>query len=331
MNGKKGFLLAAIGLAVLISFTMISPYLGYLLTGGILAFLLHPLKQRLNNHTERAPGILVIFTVVIAVMPLLLTAGAVANDAGDIIASVEAGNISMDAVDQKIMELTGYNIHLEEKIESSIKTLGATILSSSSKIAGMASNFLIGLSLLLFTQYYLLKEGESIVEWSKKLDVMPDRLQEELYQQTARTTRTVIKGHVITALVSGLVAGIGLFLAGISNVVFWTVLMMIFGLIPMIGTALVWAPAGLYLVINGQLYNGLFLLTYGAAVVGSVDNFLRPFLVDKGADLHPLFIVFGVIGGIGLFGPVGVFVGPVIFGVTKSLLTLYINHYDEFQ
>ncbi|QKQ97922.1 AI-2E family transporter [Candidatus Nanohaloarchaea archaeon] len=331
VNRKKAFLFLAMGLVGVLCFMMISPFLGYLLTGGILAFMLHPLKNWIDQYSNRSSALLMVFTVLMAVLPLLLVAGAVANDASDIVRSIESGNISLDVVDRKLTELIGQEVHLEERLESSMKTIGSTVLSSTSQIADMASNFLIGLSLLLFTQYYLLKEGRGLVEWSKKLDLMPTGLQEELYSKTARTTRTVIKGHVITAAVSGLVAGIGLFLAGFSNIVFWTFLMMVFGLIPLVGTALIWVPAGLYMVLNGQVYAGGFLLGYGAAVVSSVDNFLRPFLVDESADLHPLFIILGVIGGIGVFGPIGVFVGPVLFGVAKSLLTIYIEHYDEFQ
>ena len=331
MNRKKGFLFLSIGLVSALCFVMISPFIGYLLTGGVLAFMLHPAKKWLDRHTDYSSAVLVFLTVVMAVMPLVLTAGAVATDASNLVQSIDTQDLSLDFIDQRITELTGYDVQLEERLKSSVKTIGSTVLSSSSEVVSMASDFLIGLSLLLFTQYYLLKQGEGLVQWSKRLDFMPENIQEDLYRKTATTTRTVIKGHVITAAVSGLVAGIGLLIAGVPNIVFWTFLMMILGLIPLVGTALVWAPAAVYLLLNGDIYSGVFLLGYGLAVVGSVDNFLRPFLVDESADLHPMFIILGVIGGIGVFGPIGVFVGPVIFGVAKSLLTIYIEHYEEFQ
>ncbi|WEL23812.1 AI-2E family transporter [Candidatus Nanohalovita haloferacivicina] len=331
MNRKKAFLFLAMGVTGVLIFLMISPYLGYLLTGGILAFMLHPAKRFFDNYTKYSAAAVIMMTFLMAVFPLVLTAGAVANDASDMVSTLETADLSLDVIDNRITQLTGQDVQLEERLKSSIQTIGSTVLSSTSEIVDTASNFLIGISLLLFLQYYLLKEGEELVEWSKNLDLMPTELQNDLYQKTADTTRTVIKGHVITAAVSGLVAGVGLYIAGISNVFFWTFMMMILGLIPLVGTALVWVPAAAYLLLNGNIYPGLFLLAYGAAIVGSVDNFLRPFLVDESADLHPLFIILGVIGGIGVFGPIGVFVGPVLFGLGKSLVTIYIQHYEEFQ
>jgi len=130
-------------------------------------------------------------------------------------------------------------------------------------------------------------------------------------------------------MASGLVAGIGLLLSGVPNVAFWTFMMMVLGLIPLVGTALIWAPAALHLLISGQFVLGAALILYGVVVVGSVDNFLRPFLVDESADLHPIFIIFGVIGGIGIFGPIGIFVGPVMFGTAKSLIQVYIENFDQ--
>ncbi|MBY6294553.1 AI-2E family transporter [Nanohaloarchaea archaeon H01] len=331
MNRKKIFLFGLIGLAVGICFLMVSPYLGYILSGGVIAFILYPLKKKLSRHTDHASTLVTALTVVLAVLPFLIGVSFVANDASNLISSVDTQNLSIDYIDQKILELTGQEINIEERVRSSIQTIGSTMLSSISQIAGLASSFLIGISLLLFTEYYFLKEGNKIVDWTKKLDLMPTNIQEELYNKTGETTKSVIKGHILTAVASGLVAGIGLFIVGISNAVFWTAVMMVLGLIPLVGTTLVWGPAAVYLIINGNIYPGVFLLAYGLVVVGSVDNFLRPFLVDEEADLHPMFIILGVVGGIGVFGPIGVFIGPVMFGVAKSLITIYIEYYEEFS
>lgn len=329
MNQQRTFLVTLLAAAIGICFLMILPYMGYLLTGIILGFILKPVNDRINSITSYSSIVTVFLTIIVALLPLMILLGVVADDASQIVNSVENRDISLGQVEQQISPLTGEEFSLEERIKSSIQTIGSTVLSSTSQIASLASGVAIGLSILLFTQYYALKQGSEIVEWSKQLDVLPDSMQSEIYHKTAVTTRNVIKGHVITAMVSGIVAGIGLFLVGISNIAFWTFMMMIFGLIPLIGTALIWIPAAIYLLINGQLYSGLFLLAYGIVAVGSVDNFLRPFLIDEEADLHPMFIILGVIGGIGFFGPIGIFVGPVMFGIAKSLLKVYIDNYDQ--
>lgn len=329
MNRQKTFLIAALTAATGIAFLMVLPFMGYILTGLILGFMLKPVKDRIDQVTSYSSTITVILTIFMALLPVMILLGVVTDDAAQIVNSIEDQNISLGQIEQQISQLTGEEFSLEERLKSSIETIGSTVLSSTSQIVGFASGFAIGISILLFTQYYTLKQGSDLVEWSKQLDLIPDEIQDELYQKTADTTHSVIEGHVITALASGLVAGIGLFIAGVPNIAFWTFMMMILGLIPLIGTALIWAPAAIYLLINGQIYMGAFLLAYGALVVGSVDNFLRPFLVDEEADLHPLFIILGVIGGISVFGPIGIFVGPVIFGIAKALLKVYMENYDQ--
>lgn len=329
MNRQKTFLIAALTGAIGITFLMILPFMGYILTGLILGFMLKPVKDRIDRFTSYSSTLTVILTIFMALLPVMILLGVVTDDAAQIVNSIEDQNISLGQIEQQISQLTGEEFSLEERLKSSIESIGSTVLSSTSQVVDFASGFAIGISILLFTQYYTLEQGSELVEWSKQLDIIPDEIQNELYRKTADTTHSVIEGHVITALASGLVAGIGLFIAGVPNIAFWTFMMMILGLIPLIGTALIWAPAAIYLLINGQIYMGAFLLAYGALVVGSVDNFLRPFLVDEEADLHPLFIILGVIGGIGVFGPIGIFVGPVIFGIAKALLKVYMKNYDQ--
>lgn len=333
MNRQKASLFLLMAAASIICFMMAAPFLGYLLTGAILAFILEPAKNLLDRYTSYSSILLVFSTVVFAVLPLLITVSAVANDASNMVDSVKKTSLSLEVVEQRISEFTGgqVDLQLEERLRSSLQTIGSMFVSSTSQIVSMAGSFLIGVSLLLFTEYYALKQGRGFVERSLEMDIMPEDLQKDLYRKTAKTTRTVIKGHVITAMVSGLVAGVGLYIGGIGNIVFWTSLMMILGLVPLVGTTVVWAPAGLYLLVTGDIFGGAFVLLWGLAAVGSVDNFLRPFLVDEEADLHPMFIILGVIGGLGVFGPVGVFVGPVLFGLAKSLYVIYMDHYERFQ
>jgi len=329
MNRQKTFLILSTVTVLGICLLMVMPYLGYILTGLILAFMLKPLQEKIAQYLSYSSGITVFITIILALLPLMILLGVVTDDAAQIVNSIDQQNLSLGFIEEKISALTGEQFSLEERIKSSIETIGSTIISSTSQIVDLASGFSIGVSMLLFTQYYALKQGRKIVNWTRKLDVVPDDIQNALYQKTANTTRTVIKGHVLTAMASGLVAGIGLLLSGVPNVAFWTFMMMVLGLIPLVGTALIWAPAALHLLISGQFVLGAALILYGVVVVGSVDNFLRPFLVDESADLHPIFIIFGVIGGIGVFGPIGIFVGPVMFGTAKSLIQVYIENFDQ--
>lgn len=149
---------------------------------------------------------------------------------------------------------------------------------------------------------------------------------------TGRATWSVVKGHVFVAVLQGLAAGLGLWVVGIPRVFFLTFLMVILGFIPMVGSMLVWAPAGLYLVATGDVVAGVGLLVYGGLLIGLLDNLARPLLIDDDeVDLHDLFVLLGVIGGVSVFGPIGIFVGPVVFAVLGDLLDVYQETFDDLE
>jgi predicted PurR-regulated permease PerM len=187
---------------------------------------------------------------------------------------------------------------------------------------------LIGVSLMLFISYYLLKDGAGLVDWIIDVSPLPDDVERGLVNETRDTTWAVIKGHVLVAFVQGIVAGIGLAIAGVPNYVFWTFVMIMLGFIPIIGATVVWFPASIYLLVIDRPAAGLFLLLYGFLAVGLTDNFVRPIAVDRGSDLHPAVIIIGVVGGVYTFGAPGLFIGPIMLGAFKSLLNVFSENYE---
>lgn len=332
MNRRRGFLISAILISLGYVFLMIAPYAAYLLVGLLLAFIGYPLQVKLRDYMPESLSatLIIIITLVTAVLPFGVIAVAVAGDASDVVRDAGSGiDLNLDTVDQQIEALTGQEVDIERSITQAVQRFGSKVAGSASSILGFASSLAIGVTLMLFVQFYGLRDGGKFVKWTKRFDVMPTDVQEILYSKTNRTTRAVIKGHIFVAIAQGLIAGLGLFVAGVPNFVFWTFVMIILGFIPLIGTLFVWLPAAVWLFINGNVTSAVILLIWGFIVVGAVDNFLRPFLIDDEADLHPLFVILGVIGGIGVFGVVGLFLGPVIFGVAKTLMEIYIEKYEE--
>lgn len=339
MGRQKDFLLLLIAGFLVLCFLMIRPYLGYILTGLILAFLFYPAKNYLDQFTgsNYSSALVIILTVLGAILPVIATVGFVAGDAASLVNSLnqsqtQSGLEIVSGIEQQVQNLTGQDISLQERIQSGLRTAGNFVVSSTSDIVSLASGVLVGLSLMLFVEFYGLKDGRRVVDWTEEFDVMPGDVQKALYRDTAETTRAVVKGHIFVAIATGLLTGIGLFAVGVPNSAFWTFIAMIAGLIPLVGTALIWVPAVVYLLLTGSVVSAVGLGLYSLVVVGGLaENFLRPYLVDEEADLHPLYILLGVVGGIGLFGVIGLFVGPIVFGVAKSLLEIYRKNLDEFS
>jgi len=331
MDNQKLFLSLLIVVLSVITWYMALPFLGYILGAFILAFLMHPAQKELRKYTgpRVSSMFLMILSIVLAILPVLIASGAVVQDARDLSEDIENNEaIDIDILEQRINEATGREIDIGATIDNSVNSFISTIFGNFSQIINLAANMLIGFTMMMFLVYYLLKDGEHFVKWLKDLTPVSSDIKKALYKDVEKTTWAVIKGHVMVSITQGLVAGIGLWVAGIPNAIFWTFVMIILGFIPIVGSMFVWLPAGIYLLLIGEVGSGAFLLLYGFIIVSLVDNIVRPLAVDRGADLHPAAIILGVIGGVYLFGAAGLFIGPIILGVFKSALSVFGEHYS---
>lgn len=329
IDRKNFFLYGSTAFVAFICFLMISSFINYLLTGLLLAFVTYPLfkivKPRLGPHISASVVILV--TIFAAILPFTIALGAVGGDAAALVSGINTAD-SIEAVNNAeniIKQYTGETVEIYDKARELITTVAGYLPTGLSSALGTITSLSVGVSIMLFLQFYALKDGKKFVEWTRKFDFMDTDKQDVLYRSTARSVWAVVKGHVLIAFSQGLLAGIGLWIFGLPNVLFWTFMMILLGFIPMIGSAFVWLPAAIYLTLSGNVVNAGLLVVYGVIVVGGSDNFLRPLVVDDEANIHPFFILIGLIGGVGLFGPVGIFLGPVIFGVLKNLLDMVIE------
>lgn len=323
---QKIFLYISAAFVGILAFLMAAPYISYILAGLLLAHIATPLHDFLTEKVDPrlSAGLMIVLTVLAAVLPFTLIGGVAGDEASNIINSLESaeGSDLINQAETLITDFTGQEVDIREKARSALSSVASYLPSSLSSALGLVAELAVGISLMLFAQFYALKDGRSLVGWTKEFDFMTDERQEMLYRSTSNSIKAVVKGHVLMAFAQGILAGIGLFFFGISNVLFWTLMMIVLGFIPMIGSALIWFPASLYLMLTGDLVSGALLLAYGVIVVGGADNFLRPLMVDDDIDIHSFFIILGLIGGVGLFGPIGIFIGPVIFGILKNLLDM---------
>ncbi|MCA1820154.1 MAG: AI-2E family transporter, partial [Halobacteriales archaeon] len=140
--------------------------------------------------------------------------------------------------------------------------------------------------------------------------------------------------------IQGVLGGIGFLVLGVPNAVLWGAVMAILALLPVLGTFMVWVPAAIYLFIQGHVWQGIAMLIWGTFVVMIfMDNVVRPRLIGNRADIHPMFVLVGVLGGAAVFGFVGLFLGPLLVGVTIAVLKVYeadyldpnVNLLDEYE
>ncbi|QGA81039.1 AI-2E family transporter [Candidatus Nanohalobium constans] len=332
MNSQRGFVLVLTAVFLLMAGLMLKPFVGYLLGSLVLAFVLHPAQKYLRRFIDEriSAFFLTILSVLVFLLPFAIIVSTVAGDASGVINDVTQNEVvDIDQLEALMAEYTDEDIDIRTQLRDAVNSFVSTALGGFSQILGILTAVSIGVSIMLFVIFYLLKDGEEFADYLKDLMPLPEDIADSLYAKTYSTTWAVIKGHVLVALAQGAIAGIGLWVAGVPNFVFWTFVMIMLSFIPLIGSFLVWGPAGIYLVALGEVHAGIFLLIYGVVIVNLTDNFLRPFVVDESADLHPAVILIGVIGGVYVFGASGLFIGPVVFGTLKAVLEVFNKHYQE--
>jgi predicted PurR-regulated permease PerM len=343
ISGKKFRTAFVLVLVVAVSALFLAvtwPFLKPLLLGALLAGLFRPFYQWVTRLLggRRSLGavitLLVLFIVVVS--PISAFLGVVVQQALDVsdqaipwvrqhFGSASTFN-AHDWLVQRFPALANHVPSQEELVQSvgaAAKATGALLVAAASRVTAGTAAFLLDLFVMLYAMFFFLKDGERILE--KIFYYIPLSHEDEalMLQRFSSITRATVKGTLVIGVIQGALAGVAFWVAGIGGAAFWGTIMAILSIVPGIGAALIWVPAVIYLFITGQVLAGTLLLGWCAAVVGTIDNILRPVLVGKDAKMPDLLILVGTLGGLFLFGPIGFIVGPIVCGLFLTVWTIY--------
>ena len=345
-NFRSAFVLLLVLLVTLLFLGVIWPFLKPLLLGALLAGLCRPLyhwvTRLLGGRRSLAAALTLVILVLIALLPLGAFLGIVVQQAFAV--SQQAipwvqehfGSASpFNAHDWLVRQFPSLARYVPEQAEIAngagqvAKAAGSFLVAGATQVTAGTAAFLLNLFVMLYAMFFFLRDGRAILE--KVLYYMPLRSEDELrvLEQLNSVTRATIKGTVVIGIIQGALAGVAFWVAGLDGAAFWGTLMAVLSVVPGIGAALVWVPAVIYLFVVGQVTTAVLLLAWCAAVVGTVDNVLRPTLVGKDAKMPDLLILIGTLGGLYLFGPIGFIVGPLVCGLFLTVWDIYGSTFKE--
>ena len=345
---SKYFLILFLAVSYL-AFLLIKPFVSSLLTGALIAYVFYPLYKKVEKKTENKNFSALLVSVILVVMiavPLFFLINAISRETYIFYLQTKqkfASNKIFDAecTEGKLCELTNViselltNPKVRFYFEDTLAKIAAFIAKQASSFLLSIPTILINFFVALFSIFYLFRDGEAFVNKLKTYLPMKKRYQEEIFKSFNETAKAVIYSQIVIALVQGSLGALGFFLFGISVPILWGVVMVFSAFIPVVGTALIWVPAALSLVLNGifgesvLIWKGVGLLLYGMLVISSVDNIIRPIAVGERSKLHPLLVLLGAIGGLKLFGFIGFIMGPLILALLVSFLRIYESEKDE--
>jgi len=329
-------LLAALGYIVWRIVTPLwQPLAWALLLGSLLAPFNLRLANRLGGRTRLASSITLLLTVLLFILPVVAMAGAVAAQAAQLLRklepqmqsmgqqglSIDLGNLPwlerplawIDAnTTISLAQLQGWLLEGSKRLLESLMSSGGTFVMGA---LGTAVSFM----LMLFVLFFVLRDGPALAQKVVRMLPIEGRRRTRLWEHLVDVTRAVFLGIGLTAIVQGMLVGVGFLIAGLPSPLVFGVVAALVALIPMVGSALVWVPGALFLAAQGEYGYAIFLAAWGAIVVGMVDNFLRPMLISGRADVPTLAVFVGVMGGLAAFGFIGLFVGPIVLGMLVAL------------
>jgi len=337
MNRGQAFLLSIFAGVTALLYFVAAPFLGYVIFSVIFAYVLYPihrrLKSRLNGRLSPrvaeslSPLIIILGSIVVVLIPLAYLMTQLIGD----LRAIERGEYGMqtDIIEERIAELTGAEVEFVQVVDMAGEMIVDAIVGDVANILSNILDLTLGIALVLFLVFYLLRDGSLFVDWLRTNVPLPPSVSDQLIEQIEKTTWGAVIGHGFAALVQAAIAGLGLYLAGIDSVFFWTFVMFILAFLPLIGAFLIWAPAAVYLYLIGDVFSGVFLAAYGLLIVSMIDYYVRPLVIDRRARLNPAVLLVGIFGGLYSLGFVGLFVGPITIGVFVALITTIQESYDD--
>jgi predicted PurR-regulated permease PerM len=315
-----------------ITVLLVLPFLQAVLAGGLLAYLVAPVSDRLARRLGPTVGALVtiLATVLVFLVPLLVILAIAVRQAVSIAQEMDIPDIV--AVENFLGTRLGTPVDLsvlEGPLSSAVETGLRGLLGSIVVLLGGIPGFLISTVVFLFAFFYLLRDGDQLVSWTRTVVPLDPPVMDELIRRTDDLVWAAVVGNVIVAGVQAVLTVIGFIVLGFNNIVLLGVATFILSLLPLIGASVVWVPAVIYLLLEGRIPEAVGLFVYGSLVISTSDNFIRPMAMKRGAKLNPGLLVLGIFGGVALFGFIGLFVGPVLLGLTKTIVDVLVKERDE--
>jgi predicted PurR-regulated permease PerM len=331
------FFFALVGISV-VTFFIFQPFFIAILLAAIFAIIFQtPFKffLRLTRGKIKTSALLTsLFGIAIFVGVFIFIAGLVVSEVSTIYQNFNAdsffsGTNGVDAAintinSNKVLHYLGVdNLINKDIVAKSITQITQFIVMIFQKTYQSVVGILFTTFIVFFTLYYFLIHGEKLVDRLMFLSPLKNAHEKLLIDRFVSMSRATIKGTLVIGFIQGALGGILFAIVGLSSPIIWGIVMMFLSLIPMFGSGLVWFPAAIILLLLGKIWQGVTVLLVGMLIISTIDNVLKPKLVGKDTQMHPLVVLFATLGGITLLGFLGFIIGPIIVALFLTLWHIY--------
>jgi len=327
LTEEKAILVITVGIIIL-ALLIIRPYLQYILFGVIFAYILLPIHRRLVNHIRRdlSALVLTIVTVFGVALPLVYLLTQLTQEAFVVAQRLQSADFGVTEIEAGLLELG---------IEADIQTIvveNREIFETAAEVLAVRvgqtiqnlPNIIIGLTITVFVVFVMLRDGERLVTWTRAAVPIRNEIQREFHHRINQLMWASIVGNGGAGLIQTVALGAAFWVLGFEKVLLLTVVTFILTLLPLVGAFVIWLPLVGYLFVLGRPAAATILFVFGSLVSVS-DFYTRPIIIGQSGALNSGVIVVGVFGGLVVFGPVGLLIGPVILGGSKIAIETLVR------
>ncbi len=332
MTSQKIFFLLLFLLSIGLFAYTLTPFFAVIVLGFVASAALRPAYVRLVQYYKGRESLAagtIILVLIISIFSVIGLLGAqLANQAQNVYEEITQNstmyslNVFSDQVNEFIAPYTpGYTFTIE--IEKYVRPVISFVAENIGSVLSGTASVIFKFFLWLVTIYFILRDGDKLQKIIHKLSPLKDEYDTRIIERASLASQSIVKGIFLIALVQGFLVGLGLFVVGIENAVFWGFVAAISAPIPLLGTSVILIPSIIYLIVTSQFGMAALLIAWGGVVVGTIDNVLTPYLYSRGTEIHALILLFSILGGLAMFGPIGFIVGPLISTLALTLIDLY--------
>ena len=335
----KGFLLFLVIGILILCYRVFAPFLDEILISAILVSIFYGpyeyLVKILRGHKHIAALVMCVLIILIVIIPFtnFVIYAAEKSIVGygqvlDYTGRIDFGQISGNHLLQRAQVLGINQTTIKDILVELAKMTNDWLVGGAASLIKGATSFFVSVVLVLFTMFFFFVDGEKMVERLMYLTPLPNKYDKSLFSKFRSVSFSTMISTFVTAIAQGFIGAFGFWVVGLPAF-FAGIAMAFFSILPYFGTSIIWLPASIYLLITGRIWEGIFLAVWGAAVIGTVVNLIRAYIIKGKAQVHPIFLIFSILGGIALFGFWGVVFGPLIISLAVTIINIYEMEYES--
>jgi predicted PurR-regulated permease PerM len=329
---SKYFFLAMFIILVGFGIWLIWPFITALLGSLILAYIFYPVYERLLliiKNKNIASFLISLLIVILLVFPFIFVANAILSESTQIFHQIGSIDAVVDTIEKEHLSKYITNVDMSSQIKSLLNKFMINIMQGTEKFIISLPEKLLSFFIMLFTMFCLFKDGKKWADMIKQELPLKEKYRRHLSRRFNETIYATLYGIIVTAFIQGAVGALGFYLFNISSPILWGLVMIILAMLPFVGAAFIWLPAGIIKIAAGDVTNGVGILLYGLLIISTIDNLLRPSLIGSRGRIHPVLVLLGVLGGLQIFGLIGLIIGPLALALLVVFVELYISEKYE--